>query len=161
MLRDLSCGPNTCMDNLTWLLSRTRAYLLAVASTLSSPNVAVTLNISHLALNAASIAWLCEIPNQFVCAMPIKPDWISFVEGGIITYFRGDLSRAETYSMCLFKMLRPKSCAYATLCDRQGGPLKDTGLNGFIFWDIDNPVDSRNQLVPSRPDFSAMRAIVQ
>lgn len=131
-----------------WLLARARAYILAVASKLEGPDVAVKLDISALQLHRAEIAWLCEVPQEYSCSMPLEGRWIAYEHGGTITYYRCDLSKAARYTMHL---CRPHvhvrrmdlDSAFATICDDRGRPLT---RNTLYFSDLTNPGDHRNSI---------------
>lgn len=130
-----------------WLLARARAYILAVASKLG-PDVAVKLNVSALKLRGADFAWLCEVPQEYSCSMPLEGRWIAYADCGTVTYYRGDLSKAVRYSM---HVCRPKvhirrlplESAFAAICDDRGRPLT---RNTLYFWDITSPGDARNSI---------------
>jgi hypothetical protein len=101
----------------------------------------VTLDVSALKLTPADQAWLCEISNEYSSSMPIKGRWLAYIHGGIITYYRGDLSIAERYSMHLCQphihvRRLPNDSAFAAICNDRGTPVT---RNTLYFWDLDNP----------------------
>lgn len=130
-----------------WLLARLRSYLLAVASSIQSPNIAVTLDISAQDLSPAEGAWLLEVPQGYACAFPIEGRWAAYRDGNIITYYRGDLAKAELYSMHLcqprLRTIRSKNGAFAILCNGAGEPVTRTTL---YLWELRDPTDRRNSV---------------
>lgn len=131
-----------------WLLARARAYILAVASKVERPDVAVKLDISALQLHPAEIAWLCEVPQEYSCSMPLEGRWIAYEDRGTIIYYRGNLSKAARYTMHLCRPdvhVRRKDLdsAFATICDDRGRPLT---RNTIYFYDLSKPGDHRNSI---------------
>jgi hypothetical protein len=96
---------DTSMAVTTWLLARARAYILAVASKLEQ-DVAISLDVSSLHADAASLAWLREVPAEYSSSMPISGRWLAYCDQEVITYYRGSLADATMYSMHICKGFR-------------------------------------------------------
>ena len=128
------------MNQLTWVLATARAYLLACLSSSRFEDIAVTLDVSRLGLGPSDIAWLREVPQEHVCCMPIRGGWSTFVDDHRITYYRGDLSRADRYSMHLMRphvhhYLLPTESAFAVLLDGKGSVYSK---NTLYFLDLND-----------------------
>jgi hypothetical protein len=131
----------------TWLLARARAYILAVASKLEQ-DVAISLDVSSLHVDAASLAWLREVPAEYSSSMPINGRWLAYCDQDVITYYRGSLAEATIYSMHIYKPCNhlgrlDKESAYAVLCDQNGTPVTRSTL---YFWNLEDPGDRRNSI---------------
>lgn len=84
------------------------------------------------------MAWLCEIPQEYVCCMPITGNWTSYVDNQIITYYKGNFSLAKKYTMSLLRplvhyYLQETDSAFAVLLDSDGVPYS---LKTLYFLDI-------------------------
>lgn len=122
----LFVSSNRPMDFMTWVLARARAYSLAILSNRAIEDVACCVDVSRLQLSAASMAWLREVPQSYVCCMPLSHGWTSFESNGVITYYRGNLASAERFTMHLLRpaihhYLRNEESAFVVLQDCEGG----------------------------------------
>jgi hypothetical protein len=142
-------------------LAKTRAYILATISSKGVEDVAVTLDVSRLGLSAASMAWLCEVPHRHVCCMPITGYWTSYMDKGVITYYRGDLSRALRYSMHLLRppvhdYLQETESAFAVLLDGDGISVS---CNTLYFSDLDDETEQKSVVTYMGPGAVGMTKI--
>ena len=134
---------------------------MATISSKGVEDVAVTLDVSRLGLSAASMAWLCEVPHRHVCCMPITGYWTSYVDKGVITYYRGDLSRASRYSMHLLRppvhnYLQETESAFAVLLDGDGNPVS---CNTLYFLDLDDETEQKSVVAYMGPGAVGMTKI--
>lgn len=132
------------MDVLTWILAIARAYSLATLSSGKNNNVAIRLDVSGLGLSAASMAWLREVPQCYVCCMPVVGEWTSFEDSGVITYYRGQLVSAERFSLHLLRppihhYLQNTESFFVALLDHRGTPVR---VNTLYFLDTDKPTET-------------------
>lgn len=139
-----SCPLKRMTDTLTWVLARARAYSLAVLSSKGYKDAALCLDVSKLRLSAASMAWLREVPQSYVCCIPVSCGWTSFEINGVITYYRGNLATAEHFTMHLLRpaihhYLRHEESAFVVLQDCKGAPLSG---NILYFLNLEKPTET-------------------
>lgn len=151
------------MDQFTWILARARSYSLASLSSRGGEDVAVTLDVSLLSLTPSSMAWLCDIPHMYVCCMPITGYWTSYVDNGVITYYKGDLSSAKRYSLHLLRPQVHNYCqetesVFAVLLDDTGTP---DSLNTLYFLDIENENELKTEISYMGPGVAGMTDLLK
>ncbi|GAQ91405.1 hypothetical protein KFL_007780120 [Klebsormidium nitens] len=98
-------------DQLTWVLSKARSYALAVCSFREPKDVMITLDTWGWELLSRNIAWLCEIPSEHVCSMPVKGEWRCYVHEGALNYYRDSVSHARNDTCPFLLVLHDSLCS--------------------------------------------------